>query len=86
PFRRLLDEEIIEGQHLIQLGIREFSNSQAYEAYAKKHNVNIHTMDMIREKGLIPTIKEILPVVQDKTDFIFISVDMDVLDQSHAPG
>nr|WGD87042.1 arginase family protein [Bacillus subtilis] len=41
---------------------------------------------MIREKGLIPTIKEILPVVQDKTDFIFISVDMDVLDQSHAPG
>ncbi|MCB4338228.1 formimidoylglutamase [Bacillus subtilis] len=86
PFRRLLDEEIIEGQHLIQLGIREFSNSQAYEAYAKKHNVNIHTMDMIREKGLIPTIKEILPVVQDRTDFIFISVDMDVLDQSHAPG
>lgn len=86
PFRRLLDEEIIEGQHLIQLGIREFSNSLAYETYAKKHHVDIRTMGMIREKGLIPTIKEILPAVQTRTDFIFISVDMDVLDQSHAPG
>ncbi|MCY9160137.1 formimidoylglutamase [Bacillus atrophaeus] len=86
PFRRLLDEDIIEGQNLIQLGIREFSNSLSYEEYAKKHNVDIHTMGMIREKGLVPTIKDVLDTVKSRTDSIFISVDMDVLDQSHAPG
>lgn len=86
PFRRLLDEDIIEGQNLIQLGIREFSNSLSYEEYAKKHNVDIHTMGMIREKGLVPTIKDVLDTVKRRTDSIFISVDMDVLDQSHAPG
>ncbi|MGV2516424.1 UNVERIFIED_CONTAM: formimidoylglutamase, partial [Bacillus subtilis] len=74
------DEESIEGQTLIQLDIREFSNSQAYKAYAKTDHGNIHTMGMIREKGLIPTIKEILPAIQTRTDSIFIAVDMDVLD------
>lgn len=51
PFRRLLDDNIISGQNLIQLGIREFSNSLAYEEYVKDRQAEVHTMEMIREKG-----------------------------------
>ncbi|MEC3658748.1 formimidoylglutamase [Bacillus velezensis] len=86
PFRRLLDENIISGQNLIQLGIREFSNSLAYEQYVKERQADVHTMEMIREKGLLRTVQEVLPAVQKRADAIFISVDMDVLDQAHAPG
>ncbi|KXZ13100.1 formimidoylglutamase [Bacillus nakamurai] len=86
PFRRLLDEKVINGQNLIQLGIREFSNSFAYEEYVKSHQADVHTMEMIREKGLVQTIQEVLPAVKKRADSIFISVDMDVLDQAHAPG
>ncbi len=72
PFRRLLDENIISGQNLIQLGIREFSNSLAYEQYVKERQADVHTMEMIREKGLLRTIQDTLPAVQkEPTPFLF---------------
>ncbi len=58
----------------------------AYEQYVKERQADVHTMEMIREKGLLRTVQEVLPAVQKRADAIFISVDMDVLDQAHAPG
>lgn len=36
PFRRLLEDNIIKGEHLSQIGIRDFTNAAAYDRYASE--------------------------------------------------
>lgn len=86
PFRGLIESGVLKGENLIQIGIRNFSNSREYHDYGKDHNVTIHTMKDVRERKIIDILKESVATLQDKVDCIYVSVDMDVLDQAYAPG
>ncbi|WP_406686092.1 formimidoylglutamase [Rossellomorea vietnamensis] len=86
PFRRLLEEGHINGEHLIQIGIRNYANAKAYHDYAIEQGVTIHTMKDVRQQHITKLIQDSLAQLQDKVDTIYLSVDMDVLDQAYAPG
>jgi formiminoglutamase len=86
PFRRLLERGVIDGENLVQIGIRDYSNSRAYYEYALEQGVTVKTMKDVREKGMSNLIDEALRLLEDKVDLIYLSVDMDVLDQAFAPG
>jgi formiminoglutamase len=86
PFRSLIDEGILKGEHLVQIGIRNFSNSSPYTEFGISHGVTIYTMRDVREKGIKKIINDSLNQLSAEVDAIYISLDMDVLDQAFAPG
>jgi len=87
PFRSLLENDVISGKQLIQIGIRNFMNARAYHDYAKEQGVTVYTMKDVREREIKEIIFESISLLkaQDVTN-IYVSLDMDVLDQAFAPG
>ncbi|MGJ0845617.1 arginase [Tissierella praeacuta] len=56
-------------------------------ALAEELNLNMYTMDMVREKGLDNILKEIIHKIKtSNVDGVHISFDIDVLDSSLVPG
>src|SRR5699024_6662001 len=50
------------------------------------HGVSIYTMKDVRERPIQEILQESIDELKKKVDHIYISVDMDVLDQAYAPG
>ncbi|OEH91414.1 formimidoylglutamase [Bacillus solimangrovi] len=86
PFRSLIESKTIQGKHLVQVGIRDFANSREYRTYAKENDVVVHSMKEVRERNIVDILKADLEIIKKDVDVIYVSVDMDVLDQSQAPG
>jgi formiminoglutamase len=87
PFRRLIEEGHLKGEHLIQIGIRNYANAKAYHDYAIENGVTVYTMKDVRQREITELIQSALIQLEDnKVDTIYLSVDMDVLDQAFAPG
>jgi formiminoglutamase len=86
PFRRLIEEGHLKGEHLIQIGIRNYANAKAYHDYAIENGVTVYTMKDVRQRGISELIQTALTQLDPKVDTIYLSVDMDVLDQAFAPG
>ena len=86
PFRSLLENGVITGKQLVQIGIRNFSNARAYHEYAKEHGVTVYTMKDVREREIKDIMTESIEVLRRQgVTSIYISLDMDVLDQAFAP-
>ncbi|MEC5424395.1 formimidoylglutamase [Virgibacillus sp. C22-A2] len=86
PFRRLLEDQIIRGEHLVQIGIRDFTNAKVYDDYAKEKGVAVYTMGEVEQLSITKILEQELQRLAEKVDVIYLSVDMDVLDQAFAPG
>jgi formiminoglutamase len=86
PFRSLLESNVIEGKHLVQVGIRDYANSLAYRKYVEEQGVTVYTMKAVRKRPVQEIMEEALTKVKHEVDVVYVSVDMDVLDQSQAPG
>lgn len=86
PFRNLIESGTIKGEQLVQIGIRNFSNSREYRDYGHDHEVSIHTMEDVRKRSITDILRESVNALKEKVDVIYVSVDMDVLDQAFAPG
>jgi formiminoglutamase len=86
PFRNLIESDVLKGSHLIQIGIRDFMNSKTYTEYGKEHGISIYTMKDVRNRDIKEIIEESVQRLEKEVDAIYVSVDMDVLDQAYAPG
>jgi formiminoglutamase len=86
PFRRLLEDGVIKGEQISQIGIRNFMNAKGYHEYAMENKVAVYTMDAVRSQGIEAIVTKELERLAGISDFIYLSVDMDVLDQAFAPG
>lgn len=86
PFRGLIESETIEPAHLYQIGLRNFSNSGDYYRYAKEKGVIVKTMKDVRKHGIMRLVEDAYRYLENKVDAIYLSVDIDVIDQAFAPG
>ncbi|KEO83505.1 formimidoylglutamase [Tumebacillus flagellatus] len=86
PFRGLLESGVVEGRHIVQIGIRGFMNSKAYHDYVKRHGVHIFTSRDVRRLGIDAVLDQALELAGDGTEALFVSFDVDVIDQAYAPG
>lgn len=89
PYRRILEEvpgDPVAGRNLVEVGIRPYANAPSLAAYAKEHGVHIVTAAQVRARGMAAVAKEALRVAGDGVDHLFLSVDIDGLDQSIASG
>lgn len=86
PFRSLIEGGYLKGEHLIQLGIRDFSNATKYHEYTKEKGVRVYTMGAIEQEGITSILKKELIRLEKEVDYMYLSIDMDVVDQAFAPG
>ncbi|XWN51771.1 formimidoylglutamase [Anoxybacillus flavithermus] len=85
PFRRLIEAGVIDGSQLVQIGLRDFANSRAYTEYGKQRGVTMYTVEEVYRLGIQTIIEKSMQMLSS-VDAVYVSVDMDVLDQAFAPG
>lgn len=86
PFRTILSSGLVEGNHVVQIGLRDFVNAKAYHEYVLQHEVTVYTARDVVRQGMLPLLKQAMEVVAKGTDAVYVSFDVDVLDQSFVPG
>lgn len=86
PIRQLIDGSVIKGEHVINIGLHGYYNAKPLIDYAKQHQIQMVTLKQARQQGVIETIKAALQQLSSNVDRIYVTVDMDVLDISVAPG
>ena len=88
-FRRILEElegNPVDGKNIVQIGLHGFLNSSYYREYAVSKGMMLFSMDVVRSMGMENIMKGALLQAGEGTDAVFLSVDMDSVDQSEAPG
>ncbi|MFD1019821.1 formimidoylglutamase [Thalassobacillus hwangdonensis] len=86
PFRSLIEGGVIRGEDLVQIGIRDYSNAAAYDDYCEEKGIHVYTMDDLDQQGILQVVEKELQRLADQVDVIYLSVDMDAVDQAFAPG
>ena len=89
PFRRILEEiegSPVSGKNVVQIGLHGYLSSSIHREYAISKGMMIITAEIVRDIGIENVIRGALIQAGEGTDAIFLSVDMDSVDQSAAPG
>ena len=68
------------------MGIHSFANSAPYRAYCAEHHIEVVTMETVDEVGAGWVVASALRDLAERCDWIFVDVDVDVLDVAFAPG
>jgi formiminoglutamase len=88
PFRKALEllPEAVRGRNLVQIGIAEFSNSPQLADYARAQGVTVIPGRGLRHDGMREAVAKALQIADNGTEAIYLSVDIDCIDQAQAPG
>jgi arginase family enzyme len=88
PFRKAIEllPAAISGKRLAQIGMAEFTNSVQLADYAREQNVTVISGREVREIGMKAAVERAIAVAAEGSDAIYVSVDIDCIDQSQAPG
>jgi formimidoylglutamase len=88
PFRKALNfpANPVLGRNLVQIGLGEFANSPVHADYAAAQGVTVIPALDVFDRGIDDCVAEALRRAADGTEAIYVSVDVDVIDQSQAPG
>lgn len=78
------EEPILRPEHLCLIGTRSFEEGE--EELLRRLNVKIYYMDEVKERGMQEVLKEAIAHVNCGTQGYGVSLDVDVVDPSEAPG
>ena len=84
PFRRAVEEGLIDGAHSVQIGIRGTIYHAGDFNFAKAHGFRIMPIEEVAERGTKAIIAEYREIIGDCP--VYVSFDIDSLDPSIAPG
>jgi guanidinopropionase len=85
PFRRALDDGLLEPRRVIQIGLRGTSTSPGgLWTYSESAGMRVVPMDELQDKGWRWAVEEARQVIGDGP--CYISYDIDSLDPVYAPG
>jgi agmatinase len=87
PVRRLVEDGLVPGRNIIQVGLRgPTSTDLGGVAWNRKHELRYHMMAEIERRGWEPVVKDILKEAKAVGKNLFISFDVDVVDPAYIPG
>lgn len=88
PFRKALEllDGRVRGRNLVQVGMAEFTNARSLSDYAEGVGATVISGLEVRRRGIDDVIDEALVTASDGVDGLYVSVDIDCIDQSQAPG
>ncbi|MEO0438362.1 MAG: arginase family protein [Pseudomonadota bacterium] len=82
----LLDENVVRGEHTIQVGLRGPAVTKDSLAWLREKEVRYHTMAEIAEKGFAEVFKRVIKESQQGPQQLFLSVDVSVIEPSEMIG
>src|SRR5207244_10772794 len=83
PFRRAVEEGLVDPSRMIQIGIRGPLYGEDDFDFQKQRNIRWITMDEVRERGVKTVAGEMRERAVGKT---YVSFDIDCVDPAFAPG
>lgn len=89
PYRRILEDvpgDPVAPANLAEVGIRPYANSPSLAEYAAKQGIKVIPVTEVHRMGMKAAAKAALEAAGKRVDHLFLSVDIDGLDQSIAPG
>lgn len=88
PFRRIIDEldGRVSPRNIAEIGIRPYANARSLAHYAHAQGISIHSMADVRDHGIVATTQEALAAAGHGVDHLWLSIDIDGIDQSIASG
>jgi formiminoglutamase len=86
PLRAILEEGIVAPQNLVQIGISGFVQSQAHARWGRDQGVTIYTARDVATQRFEPLLDRAVEIASDGTDAIYVTFDIDSLDQAYVPG
>ena len=86
PFRRLIEEGVLEGKNLVEFGIQSHCNAPELWAFAKKNKVKIVEFEKLRNGNAVAAFKHELRSLRARCDIVVISLDLDALSFAFCPG
>ena len=84
PFRRAVEEGLLDPKRTIQIGIRGAANSDECWEFGPKHGIRIVYIEEFNKLGVEKVITEARRVVGDGPTYV--SFDIDSIDPAFAPG
>lgn len=88
PFRKALNfkNDPVAGRNLVQIGIADFCNAPAHLNYARAQGVTVFSNLAVREIGIDKVVDQAIAKAGRGVKAIYVSVDIDSIDHSQAPG
>jgi guanidinopropionase len=84
PFRRAIEEGLLDPKRIIQIGIRGSTYSADERDWPIQQGIRIISIEEFEEMGADAAVEEARQIVGDKPTYI--SFDIDALDPVYAPG
>jgi formiminoglutamase len=85
PVRQALDAGL-DGAHVVQVGLADFSNSPAYAARARKAGIHVVSRAALRRESLDAVIEHAIDVASEGGRRVYVDLDVDVCDRAVVPG
>jgi agmatinase len=86
PMRRLIDSGAVPGRNFVQVGLRGYWPPPDVMQWMAAQGMRWHTMAEIEAQGFDAVLDRAIGQALDGPEFIYLSVDVDVLDPAFAPG
>jgi agmatinase len=86
PMRRLIESGAVLGKNFVQVGLRGYWPGADVFEWMQAQGMRWHLMNEIWERGIHAVIEDAVTEAMDGADYLYVSVDIDVLDPGFAPG
>lgn len=86
PIRSLIQESVVRGEDIVTIGLRSFANSKEYRDYALQQGMTLYSAKQVQERGIQEILIEAMNYLSNKVDAVYVTFDIDVMDQSNVPG
>ena len=86
PMRRLIESGAVKGENFIQVGLRGYWPGAEEFQWMKDQGMRWHTMEEIFNDGIKSVMEKAIAEASEGTEFLYMSVDIDVLDPGFAPA
>ena len=86
PIRRLIEQGHVPGRNFIQVGLRGYAPSGEDLAWMRDQGMRYHFMAEVERFGWDHVMERAIAEALDGPEFLYISLDIDVLDPAYAPG
>lgn len=86
PMRRLIESGAVPGTHFVQVGLRGYWPPRDVFDWMGEHGMRWFTMQEIWERGFRAVMDDAISHAMSMADHLYLSIDVDSLDPSYAPG
>ena len=86
PVRNLIEEGHVSGENFIQVGLRGYAPGGDDLAWMREQGMRYHFMAEVERHGWDHVMERALAEAREGADFLYISLDIDVIDPGFAPG